>query len=319
MNIRRRVLLTAAACAAVTPLHAQTYPWAPVRLVVPLPPGGASDHVGRLLAEHLSTVWGQPVLVDNRPGGNGVVGATAVARAAPDGLTLLLSVPSVSTFKAFLKNPMVDVERDLVPIAQLVHNPYVVAVSPDLPVRNISELVAYARANRGKVNFAGLAGGQTLAVEYFNQLADLGMVRVQYKGEAPALLALASNEVQVTFASRFGLQPLLDAGRVRALAITTTSRMAGWPSVPTLAETVAPGFDVSVWLGLLGPAGLPVATRDKIARDARAFLQRPEVVATLVKGGHTPAPSTPEELARLIDEEITRWTRVARKAGIEPQ
>lgn len=320
--IRRRlirIVLACAAAAALSPVLAQEYPSGPVRLVVPLPPGGASDHVARMLGDHLSAAWKQTVVIDNRPGGNGIIGASAVARAAPDGLTLLLGTPSLSTFKAFLKNPPVDTERDLVPIAQLVRNPYVLAVSSELPVRTPKELIAHAKANPGKLNYAALAGGQTLAVEYFIQLAGIEMLRIPYKGEAPAVMALGANEAQVTLASRFALQPLIEKGRVRALAVTTLTRLAGWPDVPTLAEAALPGFDVSVWLGVLGPAGLRDDVRDKISREVAVFLRKPETIATLAKSGHTPVIATPAEFGQLVASEVRRWSDVARKAAIEPE
>ncbi|CAN5704467.1 tripartite tricarboxylate transporter substrate binding protein [soil metagenome] len=309
--------------AAFAPLHALAqaadYPSAPIRLVVPLPPGGASDHVARMLGEHLQTAWKQPVVIDNKPGGNGIIGAQAVARAAPDGYTLLIGVPSISTFKAFLKNPPIDTAKDLVPVAQLVKNPYVLAVPTALPITTVRELVDYAKARPGKLNYAGLAGGQTLAVEYFNQVAGIDVMRVPYKGEAPAVMALAANEAQVTLASRFGLAPILEKGQARALAVTTPRRLAQLPDVPTLDESGFKGFDVSVWLGVLAPVGLPTGLRDRIAGEVSVFLRKPDVVAALAKSGHTPVIAGPAEFGRLIDSEIARWADVARKAEIEPQ
>ena len=307
------------ALAFVGGAHAQDYPARSVRIVVPLAPGGGSDHIARLFASSFQDSKSRSVVVENRPGANTAIGAQLVARSEPDGYTLLLATPSVSTFRALNANPGVDALKDFAPVSQILFNPYMVAVNAGVPANNLRDFIAYAKANPGKLNYGALAGGQTLATEYFTQLAGLSIVRVQYKGEAPAVTALSANEVQFIFASAITLVPIINAGKARALAVSSIARTASMPDLPTVAEGGLTGFDVNVWLGILAPAGTPAEVRRVIGAEVASFVKKPEVLAAFQKLNYTARPSTPEELGALIASETKRWEEVARRAGIKPE
>ena len=308
------------ATTVATPALAQSdnYPSRTIRLVVPLPPGGASDNGARMLSEHFAAVWKQPVVVENKPGGNGVVGTQAVAQARPDGYTLLFAVPSISTLKAFLANPPVDVEKDLLPVSLIVDKGYYLLVNSTLPINSTRDLIAYAKANPGKLNYGAYAGGNTLAVELFKQMAGTDIVKVQYKGEALAALAVANNEVQVSFGSKLAAQAFIDSGKIRLLAVTTAKRAPTMPNLPTVAETV-PGYEPLVWYGLLAPAGTPREIQRKLAAEVAAFVKKPDIAKRFADLEYAPRASTPEEFSAYLASEIKRWTEVARSAGIKPE
>jgi len=320
---RRQFLhLVGAACATFAfpqLASALDYPTRPVRVIVPLPPGGATSTVARIFADHFSVVWKQPIVVENRPGGNTVIGTAAVAHSAPDGYTLMLAAPSLSTFKALFKQPSVDVEKDLAPISQLASFPFVLAVNVELPVNSLSELIAHAKKNPGKLNYGAFAAGQMLPSELFKKVAGIDLFRVPYQGEALALTALARGDVQVLLTTPVTAQAMIDADRVRALAVTTSERSPTMPEVPTMAEAGLPEFDSSNWFGLVAPANTPLEIRRKIADEIAVFVKRPDVIGRDATLGLTPRSTTPEEFARLVSSEIKRWSEVAQFAAIEPQ
>lgn len=296
--------------------HSQDYPARPIKIIVPNPPGGSSDIAARMLAKHLSAVWNQPVVVENKPGAKGVIGTSIVVRSPADGYTLLLGVPSLSTFKIYLKEPEFDVEKDLAPISELMISPYVVAVNARLPVTNIAELIDLAKKNPGKLNYGAFGGGQILATELFKKITGIDMFRVPYQGEAPAITGLASNDVQVVFATEVTVRAMIDSGQVRALAVSTAIRSPSMPNVPTIAEAGGPDYDVGLWFGLLAPANTPLAIWSKLAKEIADFTRKPEVIARLLPFGFTPKSSTPDEFGRLISAETQRWIEVARFAAI---
>ena len=239
--------------------------------------------------------------------------------AAADGYTLLLGTPSLSTFKIYLKNPEFDVEKDRAPISELMVSPYVIAVSAKLPATNIAELIDLAKKNPGKLNYGSYGGGQILATELFKKMAGIDLVRVPYQGEAPAMTGLASNDVQVVFATAVTARPMMGAGTVRALAVSTATRWPAMPSVPTVAESGGPNYVADLWFGLLAPANTPSEIRQKLAKEVAAFARKPEVIARFLQLGFTPKSSTPDEFGRLISRETQRWIEVARFASIVPQ
>ncbi|RZS84392.1 Bug family tripartite tricarboxylate transporter substrate binding protein [Pigmentiphaga kullae] len=295
--------------------QAADYPNRRVRIIVPYPPGGTMDNVGRLLADYLSQSLKQPVIVENKAGAGGVIGALSVARAKPDGHTLLLGSPGLTTFQIDQKDSELDLMRDLAPISQLMTAPYWVAVSAALPVKTLPEFVAYTREHRGKINYGSLSGGQGLAIELFKLSAKADLFPIPFNGESPTLAALAANEVQMTFSSINPLTPFVDTGRVRVLGITSRARLATHPDIPTVSETVAPGFDVTAWAGLLGPKGMPDDVRDLLAREAARFAGTETFAQRIRTLGYQPTASTPAEFGQLLASEINRWSDVARKAG----
>jgi tripartite-type tricarboxylate transporter receptor subunit TctC len=299
--------------------HAQDYPARTIKLVVPNAPGGSSDIAGRILSDYLAAAFNQPVVVENKPGANTAVAVSSVIHAAADGYTLLIGTPSLPTFKIYLKNPEFDVEKDLAPISELMVSPFVVAVNAELHVSTIAELIDLAKKNPGKLNYGAFGGGQILATELFKKMAGIDMVRVPYQSEAPAIAGLASNEVQVVFATAVTVQPMAQTGRVKAIAVSTATRLPTMPDIPTIAESGGLPYDVGVWFGLLAPANTPSPIQQKLAQQVAAFAKKPDIIARFLPLGFTMKSSTPDEFRHLISEEQQRWIDVARFASIVPQ
>lgn len=304
----------AMSCAA----GADEFPTRPVRIIVPLAAAGPADAIARLFAKQAADNWKQPVLIENRPGAAGLIGSQAVARSKPDGYTLLFGVPSLTVFKVLIKNPDVDTERDLAPISQILAAPYAIAVPSSLPVNTLAEFIAYAKARPGQLNYASIAGGQTLAVELFRNITGINLVRIAYSA-APSMIALGNGEVHLGFDSLFTVTPHIASGKVKALAVTSAVRAPAWPNTPTVAEAGTPGYDVSFWFGILGPAGMPRDIQAKVAEEVAAFVKKPDTVALFTRYGYLPVGSAPEQFARYIADEIRRWADVARYANVEAQ
>lgn len=316
--------LAAVACLAVAALfpqlaRAQDYPSAQVRLVIPFPPGGSTDLVGRLLAIYLGDRWKQTVIVENRPGGNGMLGPTYVAKSKPDGYTILLAAPSIATAPASMKDMPINPEKDLEGVSQLIATEYVVSVNSKLPVKTLKELIDYAKNNKGKLNYGYFAVGSRLTSEYFNTLANINIASVGYKGEALMVAAVAAGEVEVGLATTVTLKEPAARGEVRVLAVTGNTRSKLFPNVPTAAEAGLPEFDSSVWFGLFAPAGTPAPIKAKFSAEVAKFVQQPDVIAKMEAFGLTPRASTPEAMSRLLSQDIKRALATAKRAGIEPQ
>jgi len=321
MNATRRALLAAplalpAAGSALADNAA--YPTRPVRMIVPFPPGQAADVFARLVAEALSQRWPQRVVVENRAGGAGAIGMEAVARAAPDGYTL-----GIGTSGTLGVNPGVmsrlpyDVLRDFAPITNIFIVPLVVITHPGFAPTSMQELVAHIRANPGQTfASAGPATAQHMTAEMFAHRAQLRMTHVPYRGSGPAIADLIAGNVQLMFDSTASALPHIQSGRVRCLGITTAYRMAALPDVPTLAETVLPGFAAAGWSGIVAPAGTPEPIIRRINRDVVALLRESTVAERIVALAAIPDPTTPEEFAAFIQAEITKWGEVARVAGV---
>jgi tripartite-type tricarboxylate transporter receptor subunit TctC len=296
-------------------VRAQDYPNRPIRIISQTPAGGSGDVVTRLFADHLANAWKQTVVVENKPGGGGAVAALFVTHSEPDGYTLFVSTPTITAFKIFQKTVDFDIDRDLTPISLLITTPYLVAVNSGVPSKTMAEFIAYTRVNPGKVSYSGFGSGQMMALEWLKQKSGADLVRIPFKGESPALQGLISNDVQMSFHSLLALQPLVEAGKVRLLAVTSHTRLNGYPDVPTVAETV-PGFEVTAWFGLLGPKGLPANVTAKLADAAAAFVQRPDIVEKLQALGVRATSSTPQEFRNLLSTEVARWLDVAQHASI---
>jgi tripartite-type tricarboxylate transporter receptor subunit TctC len=310
-----------AALAAGTAAAQGQYPTQPVRIVVAFPPGGSTDVTARLIAPKLAEQWGQPVVVENRPGAAANIGTAYVARAPADGHTMLLATTAIAISPSLYENPGYDALKDLAAVTSVSAIPNVLVVNPAVPANDVAAFVAYAKANPGKLNFSapGAASGQRMAFELFKQSTGTDLTMVAYKGGAPALQAVLSGEVHAMIVNVVEAAPHVRAGKLRALATTTAQRAAMLPDVPTLAETVAPGIDVSVWQGVLVPAGTPADVVARIGAGVQQALAAPDVRERLVGMGMEVRTSSPEEFARFLRDEIDTWARVAKAAGVKPE
>jgi tripartite-type tricarboxylate transporter receptor subunit TctC len=317
----RRILLSILLALASTGALAQSYPARPVRIVVAYPPGGSADILARILGAKLSAMWSQPVVVDNKPGASANIGAAFVAKAPPDGYTLLLGTPALAVSAAVFANLTYDAQRDLAPVGIVSVFPNVLVVNPSVPAASVQELVGYAKANPGKLNFAsaGTTSAIRFAFENFKQVTGIDAVHVPYKGSAPATQALLAGESQTMMMTLVDALPYINSGKLRALAMTTPGRVAGFLQVPTLAETVAPGFEYITWHGLFAPAGTPPAVIERLNHDMNAVLAQADIKERLTGLGMTVGASTPGELEALLRDEIGKWKSVARIADIKPE
>jgi tripartite-type tricarboxylate transporter receptor subunit TctC len=300
---------------------AESFPSRPIRIVVPTQPGAAQDIIARLLQPHLEKSFGQPVIVENRSGASTMIGTDAVAKAAPDGYSLLI-VPTTFTVNAALNAKLAfDLERDFAPITVLVKNPLLFAVNAKVPARTLPELVALAKTEPGKLNY-GTSGASTqahLLLEMWSARAGIKMQHVPYRGGAPAALAVAAGEVQVVLLSPLGILPQIDAGLVRALASGGLARDPKFPDLPTIAESGFPGFEAVQWLGLLTTGGTPKEIVARINAEVNRALREPDVVAKLALQGTTAAGGTPDAFKRLIADEIRNWKDTAQRADIKAE
>lgn len=306
------------ACMAV-PLRA-AYPEKPVRLVVPFTPAGATDLLARTVGEALGRRLDVPVLIENRPGAGANLGAEMVARAAPDGHTLLMAPVSVYAIAATLYPRLgYDLAKDLAPVSLVANVPHVLLVNNDLGVRSLPALIARARGQPGALNYASQGSGTVshLEAELLKRMTGTDMVHVPYRGSAPALADLMGGRVQVMFDSVASALPHLRAGRLRALAVASESRFAALPELPTVAETL-PGYAAHSWLAILAPAGTPLAVIERLQRELRQVLEDPTVRARLVEAGFEPKAGSPESLARLLREEMEKWRPIVRMSGATP-
>jgi len=322
MPILRIALATALIAAAPLTAFAQAaYPDKPIKLVVPYPPGGSTDPVARLLATDIGARVGQPVVVDNRPGAAGSIGTEAVARAAPDGYTILLHTSVIATDPTLKKNAPYDVKRDLAPITLAVTGPYLVVVNPSLPVNNIAELIAYAKANPGKLFYGSAGQGSSghLIGELFKAAAGIEMTHVPYKGGGPSITGLMGNEVQLLFDTLGGSRALAESGKLRAIAVTSPTRSPVMPSVPTVGESGLKGFEAVYWLGIFAPAKTPQPVIDKLYRELKTSLDDPSVKAKLLEQGNVAQALPPAEFAKVLDADIARYRTVIERAKIELQ
>ena len=297
---------------------AQAYPIKPIHLVVPFPPGGPTDIVGRLVAQKLSDALGQPVVVENRPGAGGTVGSAAVAKASPDGYTLLYgSTSTLAIAPSLYPKAGYDPMKDFAPISLVSRGPIILAVNANVPAKSLREFIALAKSQPGKINY-GSAGSGTpphLAAELFKSVAGVDLLHVPYKGGAPAISDLAGGQVQVIFEGLPSLLPHIKSGKVRALAITGQKRDAALPDVPTMAEAGLAGYDANFWSGLVAPAGTPRDAIERLNGVLVKALASTEVREALARQGLEAAGTSPAEFAKFIAAEIEKWGRVVKASG----
>jgi tripartite-type tricarboxylate transporter receptor subunit TctC len=317
--MKKALLFVLAFCAAAL-AQAQGWPTRPVRFVVPFPPGGATDVAARVVADKLTRALGQQFVVDNRAGASGAIGATEVARAAPDGYTFLFGADPVETLHLVMKDVQFDLERDFAPVTQVTTQPLAIAVHPSVGVKTIQEFIALAKANPGKFSFghSGIGSGQHLTGELFKKLAGIDMQQVPYKGGGPAVRDLVAGQVPVVVLGSTPLIPHHKAGRIRILAFTSKERFPTMPDIPTLHELGYP-IDTGQWLGLLAPAGTSPAVIDALYRETKKALELDDVKARLLEAALLTVGSSPKEFTVLIRSDIENWTRLAAAAGIKPQ
>jgi tripartite-type tricarboxylate transporter receptor subunit TctC len=297
---------------------AAAYPSRPIRIVVGFAPGGPTDQVAREIGQRLQQAWGQPVIIENRPGASSRIAFEQVARAEPDGYTLLLGAVQTATNMAVYRNPGYDTLRDFAPVTQVTSAVLVLTVAPSLPARSVHDLVALARTRPGELSYAsfGVASSPHFAGALFEQRTGVRLTHVPYNGAAPAQNAIASGQVDLGFMSALSAMPLMQAGRLRALAVTSEARLAQLPGVPTMAEAGFSFFEVSSWQGLLAPAKTPPAVVAKLHREIDRILAMPEVRERFAAVAAQPVASTPAQFRAHIESEIARWTAVARRANL---
>jgi len=316
---RLAIPLALAFSALHAPCFAQVFPSRPVTLVVPFPPGGGTDTGGRVIAEQLSRRWNQPVIVENKGGAAGQIGADYVAKSRPDGYTLLLGNIGTQAINPLLypKLPY-DADKAFAPVSLVAELPLAMMVHPSVPAKTAAEFVALAKSKPGQMSYSssGAGGAPHLAAEMFKDQTGSFILHVPYRGGGPAIADLLAGHVQLSFMTVLEASGHIKAGKLRALAVTGDKRVPAFPEVPTLAETVAPGFNAISWIGLLAPAGTPQDLVDRIAADLRAVLSDEPVKARFVGLGGVPRATTPQEFARLIADDKSRYAQIIRSRKI---
>jgi len=308
-------------CFSAASAWAQAWPAKAVRFIVPFPPGGSTDVAARTVAEKLSRSLGQQVVVDNRGGGGGAIGTVEAARAAPDGYTLLFVADPVITLHLVVKNVQFDMQRDFTAVTQVTTQPIAVAVHASLPVKSVQDLIAYAKANPGKLSFAhsGTGSGQHMSGELLKKMAGIDMVHVPYKGGGPAVQDLVAGQVPVGVLGSTPLIPHHKSGRIRIVAFTSKERFAPMPEIPTLHESGLTGFDTTQWLGILAPKGTSGEIITRLYRETKVVLEMQDVKDRLAQAALQAVGSTPQEFEALIRADLERWTAIAKDLKLEPQ
>jgi tripartite-type tricarboxylate transporter receptor subunit TctC len=314
--------LLASIVAAAPAALAQSYPARPVRIVVPFPPGGGTDIGTRIIAQKLQESWGQPVVVENKPGAAGIVGTEMVAKAAPDGYTLIMGnigthAINISLYKKLSYDPV----KDFAPISQVAGLPLFLLVHPSIPVNSVKELIALARAKPGELNFSssGAGGSMHVAAELFKNMTGVNMVHIPYKGGSPAVADLLSGQVALSFATVLETLSHVKSGRVRALAVTSAARSIAYPELPTVAEAGVPGYESISWLGLFAPAGTPGDIVNRISSDVQRVIRLPEVKERLLAQGAEPIGTSPEQFALALRSDIAKYARIIRESGYKTE
>jgi tripartite-type tricarboxylate transporter receptor subunit TctC len=297
---------------------AQPFPSKPVRLIVPFPPGGAVDYYARAVQNRLQETLGQPILIENRSGAGGMVGADLVVKAAPDGYTLLVgNIASLAMNVGLYSKMTYDPRKDLTPIIRTVAVNYVMTVHPSVPARSVKELIDHAKANPGKLSYGSAGSGSAphLATELLKQRAGIDMLHVPFKGGGPMVADLLGGQIHIVIADQANLMPHVKAGKLRALAVGTLERSASYPDIPTIAESGFPGFEARAWQGIAGPANLPADIVTQLNAAFAKAMAFPEVHQRLLDGGLDPITGTPEDFAAFIRSEIDKWAKVAKDVG----
>jgi tripartite-type tricarboxylate transporter receptor subunit TctC len=300
---------------------AQEYPTRPIRLIVPYTPGGPADIVARVLGQHLGEALGTAIVIDNRGGANGIIGTEAAAKAAPDGYTLLFgTIQTHGVNPGLVAKLPYDPVNDFIAVAPATTFPFLLAVTPTLPASSVADLIALAKAKPGLLNYssAGVGTGTHLAGELLKSLAHLDITHVPYKGGGDALTDVIAGRIEMTFVGVPAALPFIKSGKLKALAITGTRRLAELPAIPTVAETL-PGFEVSSWNGFFAPAGTPAAIVNRLNDQLAQILRLPDVKERLTTLGAEPMTGTPEQFGMYVREEIAKWGKVVKAAGIKPE
>ena len=305
-------------CVLAAPAHAQPFPSKPVKLVIPFPPGGSLDNVGRLLAQKLSEAWGQQVVIENKPGAGGNIGADAVAKSPADGYTVVMGALSTHAVNPTLYKTMpYDAVRDFAPLSLVAITPNVLIVKAGTPIASVKDLIAYAKANPGRTNFGSGSNGSAghLAGELFKLETGTDVMHIPYKGGAPALQALLAGDTQFMFDNLANAMAQVKGGTVRAIAVTTAQRSRLVPELPTMAEAGLPGFDISTWFGLMAPAGTPPEVVARWNAEIVKALNAPDVREKMLAQGAEPAPTTPAEFAAFIARERDKYAKIVTASG----
>jgi tripartite-type tricarboxylate transporter receptor subunit TctC len=301
--------------------YAQQWPQRPVKIISPYAAGGNSDTIARVLAHELERAFGQPFVVENRPGASGAIAAETVVRSPADGYTLFLaSLPQIAIMPAMNKTSF-DPVKDLVPISAVATNALALVVRPTLPVRSVADLVAYARARPGQLTYAagGIAGTTHLAMAFFLSRANIEMIPIAYKGGAPAIVDLLAGRVDAHFAIASSVIPYAGGNALRFLAVSSAQRLAQLPNVPTMIESGYPGFNLATWTGLMAPAGTPRPIVDRIAHQAALIVKDPKTAALLTQSGTEPLGDSPDEFAAMIASDVQLWRGAVKAAGLAPK
>jgi tripartite-type tricarboxylate transporter receptor subunit TctC len=310
--------LALAFCAASAAEKAPgAYPTKPIRLIVPFPPGGGTDFVARVISPPLTEAFGQNVLIDNRTGAQGVVGTQIAAQAANDGYTLVIVDAATVIAPAMMDKAPFDVAKDFAPIGMLVEQPYLVTVHPSVPAKNLAEFVKLVQANPGKYNFGSGAAIAHVSQEVFYSVAKLRMTHIPYRGTGPLMTAIVGNEVQVTFSGPGSALPMIKAGRLRPLAVTTLKRSRELPDVPTLDELGFKDFEIRGWYGLLAPAGTPRPIVTRVNAELNKVLSSGPASQALRQRGLDPAPVSPEQFRTFLSSELVRWSKAVRQYNVK--
>jgi tripartite-type tricarboxylate transporter receptor subunit TctC len=313
----KRILAAVAALALAAAANAQSYPDKPIKIIVPFGPGGFTDVAARILQKELAPAIGQAVIIENRPGAGSTIGTDAVAKAAPDGYTLaMVSTAHVISPHIYKQMPY-DAIKDFAPVMRLAEGPYVLTVHPSLPVKSVADLIALAKAKPGVIDYASSGNGssQHLVGALFCSMAGVQLNHVPYKGSNQAMNDVLGGQVKVTFAGVPNVLPNVQNGKLRAIAVSTAKRYADMPDVPTIAEAGVPGYDATIWLGLLAPAGTPHEIVQKLNTEITRILSTPDAKKLMASAGVDVATSTPEDFGRLLQSELDRWGKVVRETG----
>ena len=308
-----------AAMVAAAPAQGQSYPTKPIRIVAPSTPGDAPDVIARLVADKLSVALGQQVVVDNKPGAGGVVGSESVAKATPDGYTLIMGNAGSHGINAAVYSKLpYDIQRDFAPVSQVAIAPNVMVINPSVPANSVAEFIAYAKSQPGKLSYASGGNGSSahMSMELFKAMAGIDVQHIPYKGSSPALTDLIGGQVAVFIGNMPPTVPHIKSGKLRALAVTTRTRSALMPELPTIADTL-PGYETVAWFGVLAPAGTPPDVVNKLSAEIGKIARSPEMREKLVAMGAEPVGGTPEEFKAVIDRDIAKWKPLAQKVGIK--
>jgi tripartite-type tricarboxylate transporter receptor subunit TctC len=314
-------ILAALLAGAATSAVAQTYPSRPVRLIVPQTPGSSTDIIARLVAQRLGERLGQTFVVDNRAGAGSLIGIELVARAVPDGYTLLVVASSITIHPVLHEKLSFDTIRDFAPITQVATYPSILVLNPNVPARSVTELIQLARAKPGQLNVgsSGVGTGTHLSAELFRSMTGVKWTYIQFRGGAPAITALLGGEVQLSFATMPLVLPHARSGRLRALGVTSSRRSPAAPDLPTIAESGVPGYDHGAWNAMLAPAGTPRAIVQKLNQEVRAVLALADVRERLLAEGAEPLSSTPEEFGSIMRAEMVKWAKVIKQTGMKAE